>query len=198
MKNITEIPYNKIINSLKFHDAIVRYVYLMQNKNTIDEIYELVFCELYDLTPRAMHIKENVFVEFKDNYFKKLKQYISNPSLMPNIDGVIDQLKTKNHKKDEKVFASKLMHTVEPQTYPVWDKYVCNKHHYKQNMNKTKKKTFNDRYIEYIGKVKDYCIANRTDADTMIYAFNNNPKYQNLPIQIEGHKIIDFILWQDR
>ena len=140
-------------------------------------------------------MKKKDFEELKNNYFKLLKKYITNPNTMPNnIDEIITQLKTKNATKNQYVFASKLTHTVQPNIYPIWDKYtVFKKYDHYKSCYKYKKKA-NEIYLKYMNEVNEY--IKTPNGQKILNQFKKNKKYQNLII--EDNKIIDFVLWQDR
>ena len=182
-----------------------------------DKIFQLLFCDFYGLNSNGYQVKEFIvpyFSLFNDVLNDKNKQNIK--YILEGIQRECKRLNSKTNKLTEMGFelsyASKMLHTISPSSYPIWDsklipskqsgKYdhfanpvyggIRNKHDFKDVDAAV------SEYIKYVNCFNKYLNSrgneNSLGGIDLINLFDK--AFPNS--SITNIKKIDFILWLDR
>lgn len=160
---------------------------------------------------------------FLDPYFE-IFDGVKNGMIPQDIKTILEEIQKKCRKKGrtngtiELSFASKMLHTINPDDYPIWDSILVPSNH---QINKKRRhehfhgapygiknngwhglvdnavKEYED-YMKVFIQYKNLATGNNNDlgGQDLIALFDNCPRFKGLPIS--NIKKIDFILWKDR
>jgi hypothetical protein len=183
---LSELKKSEIKKVLGRLSSVGQYTALMKmwKDDSQFEIFKSQYEEFYKL--------KRYPEKFRNKYFAYMQENKGNSSL--TFKEVLTELKGFQGTV-EASFASKLLHTICPDDFPTWDKWIGKYTKIKIPSNKDKQKQFNqavERYINLTTWFKDYIISKQ--GETVLKLFNNYyPAFK-----LTNTKKIDLVLWQLR